>query len=502
MLTGGSLTSSLRISGTPARGLGALLLAAALLLPPISSRGAAAADARISSAKFFTFNPTADSYVDARKPNRNFGSTRMLLASSKRHVGYLRFRVAGLVDPLRRATLRLYSQISYARGLRLHEPASGAWRELEITWKNRPKIGRPLASSAPLVARSWASVDLTSFLRRKLTQRTRRRGERPPRGAPRSFSLAITAPGGAVTSFSSRQSLFASPQLIVQLARTTRAPVIAAAGDIACDTTSRFYNGGMGDPDHCRMMATSNLLMGRDLTRVLTLGDNQYESGEISKFQESYDTTWGRVRPITRPGVGNHEWETPEALGHFAYFGGAAGPGNGIYYYSYNVGSWHIIALDSTCRKVLGGCDLGSPQEQWLRNDLAANSAFCTLAYWHHPRFDSSFLGGREDLAALWQDLYDFGADVVLTGHAHNYQRLVPLNPEGEPDPERGIREFIVGTGGKDHGPFQTTRSTVEVRDWQTFGVLFMTLEERGYSWEFVPEKGEEFSDSGRAQCH
>ncbi|MDQ4144044.1 MAG: DNRLRE domain-containing protein [Actinomycetota bacterium] len=450
---------------------------------------------------FSTFKPTADAYVDATKPKKNFGSRPALFASANRNVSYLRFKVGGLVDRVKKARLRLYSRVESARGLRLHEVAGAGWSELGITWKNRPGIRRAFASARPIVSGAWASVDVTSFLTSKLNERTRR-GRRPRRGIPRSISIAVTAPNRTVTSYGSREALFTSAQLVVESARTTGAPVVAAVGDIACDTASRFYNGGLGDGDHCRMMATSDLLMGRALTRVLTLGDNQYERGEISKFQRSYDTTWGRVKSITRPAVGNHEWDTREALGHFAYFGGAAGAGNGIYYYSYDLGSWHIIALDSTCKKVLGGCGVGSPQEQWLRNDLSTHSASCTLAYWHHPRFDSSFLGGRAELGAFWQDLYDFGADVVLTSHAHNYQRLLPLNPEGEPDAERGIREFIVGTGGKDHGGFQTTRSTVEVRNTGTFGVLFLTLEEGGYSWEFVPEKGEEFVDSGRGQCH
>lgn len=277
-------------------------------------------------------------------------------------------------------------------------------------------------------------------------------------------------------------------------------PVIAAAGDIACDPADSNFNGGAGTANVCRMKATSDLLMGMELAGVLALGDNQYEDGALSKFRRSYDPTWGRLESMTRPAVGNHEYGQSNASGYFSYFGSAAGdPAKG--YYSFDIGTWHLIALNSNCSRV-GGCRAGSPQELWLKADLAAQPAACTLAYWHHPRFSSGLHGSDRAYDAFWQDLYDAGADVVLVGHDHDYERFAPQDPRGVADPVRGIREFVVGTGGKTHYWFKGAQPNSEVRNWDTFGVLVMTLRSLGYDWRFVPEPGRSFSDSGRGFCH
>jgi hypothetical protein len=199
-------------------------------------------------------------------------------------------------------------------------------------------------------------------------------------GSP--LSVALTARASAVGAFSSREDARRPPQLVVETEDSPPPadPVIAAAGDIACDPGSSSFNGGAGTADACRQMATSDLLVGRGLAAVLPLGDIQYEDGPLSKFGQSYDPSWGRVKSITRPAVGNHEYGVSEAAGYFDYFGAAAGE-RGKGWYSYDVGAWHLVALNSNCDEV-GGCDEGSPQEQWLRQDLAAHPA-CTLAYWH-----------------------------------------------------------------------------------------------------------------------
>lgn len=277
-------------------------------------------------------------------------------------------------------------------------------------------------------------------------------------------------------------------------------PVIAAAGDIACDPADSDFNGGAGTANACRMKATSDLLLGMELAGVLALGDNQYEDGALPKFRRSYDPSWGRLKSLTRPAVGNHEYGQPSASGHFSYFGPAAGdPGKG--YYSYDVGTWHLIALNSNCSRV-GGCRTGSPQELWLKADLAAHPAACTLAYWHHPRFSSGLHGSDPAYDDFWRDLYDAGADVVLVGHDHDYERFAPQDPRGAADPVRGIREFVVGTGGKTHYWFRSPQPNSEVRNWDAFGVLVLTLRSLGYDWRFVPEPGRSFSDSGRGFCH
>jgi PKD repeat protein len=272
-------------------------------------------------------------------------------------------------------------------------------------------------------------------------------------------------------------------------------PVIAAAGDIACTPTSST------SATTCRQRFTSDLLVNAGLTAVLLAGDIQYESGQYEHFLQSYDPTWGRVNGITYPAPGNHEYKTPGATGYFGYFGAVAGdPSKG--YYSFDIGSWHMIALNSNCGSV-GGCAAGNPQEQWLRADLAAHPAVCTLAYWHHPRFSSgSSHGNHTSMQPFWQALYDHGAEVVLSGHDHDYERFAPQTPTGAADPERGIREFVVGTGGKNLRSFGTPVANSQVRNSSTFGVLKLTLHPSGYDWQFVPEAGKTFTDSGSSACH
>src|SRR3954447_5185602 len=243
------------------------------------------------------------------------------------------------------------------------------------------------------------------------------------------------------------------------------APVIAAAGDIACDPAGSFFNGGAGDSTHCRQKATSDLLTGGSYAQVLPLGDTQYENGDLAKFQASYDPSWGRVKSISRPAVGNHEYDTASAAGYFDYFNGAgnlSGPAGdrGKGYYSFDVflpsgARWHIVALNSECGASsagtagqAGACDAASPQEQWLRADLAANPASCTLPSGHHPLFSSGGIGNNPVMQQIWTDLYDAGADVVLNGHDHNYERFAPHEPDGTAGATYGIREFVVGPGG------------------------------------------------------
>ena len=274
----------------------------------------------------------------------------------------------------------------------------------------------------------------------------------------------------------------------------TDAVVVAAVGDIACPPTSTTT------PDACRQMATSDLLVGATPDAVITLGDNQYNNGESSNFNLSYDPSWGRYKAITKPSPGNHDYNTAGAAGYYGYFGAAAGdPSKG--YYSFNLGGWHIIALNSNCAYV--SCSAGSTQEQWLRADLAANPAPCTLAFWHHPRFTSG-TGHSNDISVtpFWQALYDYGADVVLSGHVHNYERFAPQAPNGAADSVRGIREFVVGTGGKSLYASGAGITNSEVRNGSTFGVLKLTLRPTGYDWAFTPEAGKTFTDTGSHACH
>jgi len=275
---------------------------------------------------------------------------------------------------------------------------------------------------------------------------------------------------------------------------------IAAAGDIACDPETDSFNGGRGDGLECRQRATSDLLVGAGYRAVLGLGDLQYGDGEYSQFSASYDPSWGRVRAITRPAPGNHEYKTAGAAGYYRYFGAAAGdPKKG--YYSFDLGGWHLIALNSNCSAV-GGCGVGSTQERWLRADLAAHaSASCTLAYWHHPRFSSGEHGGDSEYGPFWRALYDANADLVLAGHDHNYERFAPQSPSGALDLNRGIRQFVSGAGGKNVRTFPTVRPNSEARDASSLGILELTLGSGEYSWRFRPAVGS-FTDSGTGSCH
>jgi hypothetical protein len=233
---------------------------------------------------------------------------------------------------------------------------------------------------------------------------------------------------------------------------------------------------------------------------VLALGDEAYESGTAAEFARCYDPTWGASRARTRPAAGNHDYGTGGAAGYFAYFGALAGdPGKG--YYSYDIGSWHLVALNSNCSIV--SCARGSAQEQWLRADLAAHPTACTLAYWHHPRFSSGIVhGSTTTVEALWRALYDADADLVLEGHEHNDERFGPLDPSGRLDPARGVRSFVVGTGGASHYPLGAPITGSEMRNSDTFGLLQLVLKSEGFSWQFVPEAGKTFTDAGSAPCH
>ncbi len=248
------------------------------------------------------------------------------------------------------------------------------------------------------------------------------------------------------------------------------------------------------------MKATSDLLDSASLAAVFTLGDNQYDSGTLAQYRQVYDPTWGRVKDITHPAIGNHEYLTSGATGYFDYFGPAAGDQQKGYY-SYDIGSWHIVVLNSECAQV-GGCDAGSSQEQWLQADLAAHPTRCTLAYWHEPRFSSGTAGNNAAYDAFWRDLYRAGVEVVLNGHDHDYERFAPQDPNEAFDGARGIREFIVGTGGESHDSFNTVEPNSEVRNNNTFGVLKLTLHPSSYDWRFVPQAGESFTDSGSGSCH
>ncbi len=233
-------------------------------------------------------------------------------------------------------------------------------------------------------------------------------------------------------------------------------------------------------------------------TAFAPLGDLQYETGLASDYAGSYDKAFGRFKNISYPAIGNHEYLTNGAPGYFGHFGARAhGPGA---YYSYNLGTWHVVVLNSNCG-LAGGCDATSAQYKWLQADLKANPHTCTLAYWHHPVFSSGNHGANAGAKPLWDVLSAGGAELVLNGHDHIYERFAPQTSDGKRDDARGLREFVVGTGGKNHTPINVVQPNSEVRNTDTYGVLQLTLKPGSYDWRFVPEAGKTFTDSGSANC-
>jgi acid phosphatase type 7 len=277
--------------------------------------------------------------------------------------------------------------------------------------------------------------------------------------------------------------------------------ILRTAAASSADETAILV--GAGDIADCKDLsgaeATAKLLDQIPGT-VMAVGDLAYPDGSKENFA-CYDKTWGRAKSRTHPAPGNHEFHAAGATPYFDYFGPAAGdPKTG--YYSYELGTWHIIVLNSECKDV-GGCEPGSPQEKWLRADLAAHAVACTLAYWHKPLFSSGSAHGNDlTVKPLFQALFEANADLVINGHDHDYERFAPQTPEGAADLARGIREFVVGTGGKNHRPFAEPKPNSELRDATAFGVLKLTLRPGAYYWQFIPEAGKTFTDSGSGACH
>jgi hypothetical protein len=303
------------------------------------------------------------------------------------------------------------------------------------------------------------------------------------------LALVLVACGGSGPSTAPSPSALAPTSTTAQATSTTAVPAatLLAAGDIAsCAST--------GDE------ATAALLANRPNAQVATLGDNVYENGTAAEFATCYEPTWGREKARTRPALGNQEYGVFRAGGYFGEFGAAAGDAP-LGWYSYDLGAWHVVVLNSNCDVV--GCATGGTQEKWLRDDLGAHPARCTLAIWHHPRFSSgTTYGSNANLNSLYTALFDAGVDVLLTAHESNYERFAPLNPAGQPDDARGVREFVVGTGGRSHLPLGPPMPGSEVRNDNTYGLLALTLRSTSYQWQFVPEAGKSFTDSGSTACH
>lgn len=298
-----------------------------------------------------------------------------------------------------------------------------------------------------------------------------------PSPSPKASSRPTPTPNGP----SQMTAIPATPSVLA----STRPEVLVGAGDIAsCEL----------DGDE----ATAALLDSIEGT-VFTAGDNAYPDGTAAQFRDCYGPTWGRHLGRTRPAPGNHDWRTPDLSGYLGYFGPAAAGPTGTPWYSYELGPWHVIVLDSDCAAVRG-CDEGSEQGTWLAADLAASTAACTVAIWHHPRFSSGEHGNQRAVDPLWRALHAAGAELVINGHDHDYERFGPLDADGRPDPSGGLVEIVVGTGGASLRDFGSTISGSAVR-LRSHGVLVLTLSPDGYERVFLTVVGET-EDAGSGRCH
>ena len=380
------------------------------------------------------------------------------------------------------------------------DPDGYAWEFVPIAGKTFRDSGSASCHGAPLAVNAGPDVVTNPGDTVNLSVTLN-----DPNPNPAPWAYTILWGDGATTNGTAQASPFAASHIYSAVGlNSARVTVTNSWGTSSADTVAvnvvpPTVLVGAGDIADCETKwdsVTADLLDSIPGT-VFTLGDNAYPNGSSTDYKNCYGPTWGRHKARTRPVPGNHEYFTANAGAYFTYFGSAAGP-SGKGYYSYNLGDWHVVALNSNI-----AMNAGSAQEKWLRNDLAANTKLCTLAYWHHPLFSSSTVETMPDAQALWQDLYNAGAELVLVGHHHDYERFAPQTPTGVADAAHGIRQFVVGTGGGEGlFGFGVTAPNSEVRDNNTFGVLKLTLKPTGYSWNFIPVPTRSFTDAGNGGCH
>jgi hypothetical protein len=429
---------------------------------------------------------------------------------------YLRFTVQGLGgSSISQAQLLIHANSSSSSGLSAMTVADNTWGENTITYANAPAMGSTLGTSPPVIGGTWIAFEVTSYVTHEGT-----------------FSFEISTSGVTAISLSSRESGTDAPQLVITTSAPTSTatvtstavftptntptsiptamltatptsqpsgsdPTIMAAGDIICDSLTTSSTA-------CQQMAASQVAVDQLPSAALILGDLCH-TPSVDCFDNYFNPSWGRLFSISHPTTGNHDYLVAGAVYYFDYWNGignANGPAGDRSqgYYSFDIGTWHIIALNSQCSEA-GGCNSGSPQYTWLQQDLQTHANLCTLAYYHIPVFSS---GGRanNNMKQIYTLLYDHNVEVVLNGHDHIYERFAPQDSNGLADPSRGIREFIVGTGGANHTSIAAVQPNSEVRNTDTFGALKLTLHPDRYDWQFIHVAGKTFSDSGTTFCH
>ena len=424
----------------------------------------------------------ADARVSQSEPTTNFGDGSTLRsdgAGDSEYESFLRFTVPGEAGPVQSARLRVYVTNNGTDNGPAVYTTDNAWEENSITWDNRPgRTSDALDNKDSLGTNSWVEYDVTLSVTGSGT-----------------FSFVLVADSSDGVVFSSREG-DQPPQLVLNSTggnTSTAVPTVHTIPTVAATLLAdEPVLVGAGDISECNSNndeLTAQLLDTIPGT-VFTTGDNAYGEGTLEEYNNCYGPTWGRHKERTKPTPGNHEYISG-AEGYFQYFD------NIPEYYAYNLGSWRIYALNSEI-----DVSLSSPQMVWLVEDLAANPSQCVLAYWHQPRWSSgSHHGSDEDYHALWQILYEAGAELVINGHEHNYERFAEMNTQGAVS-SSGLREIVVGTGGRDLYEFDSPLPASEVRDNSAYGVLKVTLHANSYAWEFIPIPGSTFTDSGSTNCH
>ncbi len=438
---------------------------------------AATATEASASSGSLTFVAEADARVKQSSPGTNYGNATTLQVDNAGDPGlesFIRFTVTGYSGPVQSARVRLYATDNDTNNGPAIYATDPSWNENEITWNKRPaRTSEAVDNKETISTNTWVEYDVTSLVTGNGT-----------------YSFVLAGDSSDAVTFSSRQGI-QPPELVVTFSGDVTAsttPTITPTE--SADSLTFVGAGDISSCDNDNDELTAQLLDSIPGT-VFAVGDNAYDNGTFNEFMNCYDPTWGRHKDRIKPVPGNHEYLTSGASGYFQYFNNIPS------YYAYDLGSWRIYALNSEI-----DVSVSSDQVKWLQADLAANPEQCVLAYWHKPRWSSGKNhGSTAAMQTLWQIFYDVDAELVLNGHEHNYERFAPMNAAGQADP-LGLREFVVGTGGRNHYEFGTILANSEVDDDTSFGVLKLTLRPTGYDWQFIPAAGSTFTDRGSADCH
>lgn len=451
--------------------------------------------------------PAIEDIAVSNRPKPAISDSQLIVKRSKNAEtrSFLKFNVSGvneIVGTVISAKILLRSTNTSGYGGDLGYVEDNSWSET-MNWGSQPSIVQPgLSGVGRVVSDTYYEWDVLSIV--------------APDGnfsGDGDYSFAMTCDSCSSAYESSEASMIPNLVVVVSDGSSVESgepgdPVLVGAGDIAsCGTAGPS---GSGAEQTAQLL--DDIVLGDSDVSVFTAGDGAYNEGTLAQYQDCYDPTWGRHFDWTSPSPGNHEYFTPGAEGYYTYFGARAGdPSEG--YYSYDIpngdgiGSWHVVALNSNCAQI-GGCGVGSPQNIWLREDLVASTALCTVAYLHHPPHSSGEHGSELNTQPLMDVLWEFGAEILVAGHDHNYERFTPQKANGVPDLANGVRLIVAGTGGRGLRAFRTPIANSEARFNSLYGVLKLTLHSSSYDWEFVPvditdpEPVELFSDAGSASCH